>query len=533
MGVVAGHAPEQQGGVGQQGGSGWGGPVIQIRCDGETVSCKNRVDAAGRPDAPVCPPRALDERAGDGRVPHLAERERESQQTPGQAADVFESGNGIRDAAIERSPRDRPVGAHRQMHAENGIRCCARRDDPLRMPPPCPGRRERPDREAVEPGQNLGVEGRARLRGTTRRIQRVVPAFAAHAVDRAFAVLRRREGAARQAQHIQQEVGNTRSDRGGAEPGVPNVWRDPASRRSSPRGPIWPDIGHRSSRRIGRQQLRVVAEHALVMRLAPIALHGVAEEAAIDRVAQRGRRKRVTQSGGEIRRVRAACARPRCQEGDHRCVRELRAAAEAAELGVFEASELGHRRVELLGGRQDRRHPAPRRKRLQHRTRRSFDLAAPLAPRLENRLEHHPERRGLPDGPRRVVGTGEERGSRGRGEHGQGPAQVAGEGTGSGEIGGVRLRMLLPVDLDGHEVVVQKRGERGVGEALAGHHVAPVARRIADRDEHRDVALCGLREGLFAPGPPAHRVARVGSKVWADSIPEPVRHKVRVCRRRP
>ena len=45
----------------------------------------------------------------------------------------------------------------------------------------------------------------------------------------------------------------------------------------------------------------------------------------------------------------------------------------------------------------------------------------------------------------------------------------------------------LAIDLGGDEVLVEQRRGGGVGEALALHHVAPVAREIADGDEDQPV----------------------------------------------
>ena len=52
----------------------------------------------------------------------------------------------------------------------------------------------------------------------------------------------------------------------------------------------------------------------------------------------------------------------------------------------------------------------------------------------------------------------------------------------------VDVRPLLAVDLDRDEVGVELRGGRRVLERLVRHHVAPVAGRVADREQHRHVA---------------------------------------------
>ena len=84
--------------------------------------------------------------------------------------------------------------------------------------------------------------------------------------------------------------------------------------------------------------------------------------------------------------------------------------------------------------------------------------------------------------------------------------------------------MLLAVDLDRDEVLVEVGGELGIAEALARHHVAPVAGGVADRDEHRHVAAGGLGEGLLAPRPPVDGIVGVRAQVGTHSVREPVRH---------
>src|SRR3546814_16856067 len=59
-------------------------------------------------------------------------------------------------------------------------------------------------------------------------------------------------------------------------------------------------------------------------------------------------------------------------------------------------------------------------------------------------------------------------------------------------------------------------------ERLVGHHVAPVAGRVADRQQDRDVALAGRRERLLTPGVPIDRVVGVLSQVRAGLVREAV-----------
>ena len=84
--------------------------------------------------------------------------------------------------------------------------------------------------------------------------------------------------------------------------------------------------------------------------------------------------------------------------------------------------------------------------------------------------------------------------------------------------------MLLPVHLDRHEPRVELGGELRIAETLPRHHVAPVAGRIPDRDQHRDVAPLSLGESLRSPRKPVDRVVGVRPQVGTDRIREPIRH---------
>jgi hypothetical protein len=86
---------------------------------------------------------------------------------------------------------------------------------------------------------------------------------------------------------------------------------------------------------------------------------------------------------------------------------------------------------------------------------------------------------------------------------------MAGESGHGVHVDLVDVGPLLAVDLDAHEQLVHQRRGLGVLERLVLHHVAPVARAVADRDEQRAVfALCA-RERLRAPGMPVHGVVHV------------------------
>jgi len=91
-------------------------------------------------------------------------------------------------------------------------------------------------------------------------------------------------------------------------------------------------------------------------------------------------------------------------------------------------------------------------------------------------------------------------------------------------VEGVDVRPLLAVDLDADVVLVHERRRLVVLERLVLHHVAPVAGRIADGEEHGLVLGARLGEGLLAPGVPVDRVVGVLKEVGARLLGQAVRH---------
>ncbi len=119
--------------------------------------------------------------------------------------------------------------------------------------------------------------------------------------------------------------------------------------------------------------------------------------------------------------------------------------------------------------------------------------ALPDALDAPDQLDHpHPAVTGLP----RDVGAGKERLSVGGHENGQRPAAAARHDLADGHVDPVHVGPLLAVDLDADEELVQEARHLGILEGLAGHHVAPVARGVADGEEDGPVLRPGPLEGL-------------------------------------
>ena len=153
--------------------------------------------------------------------------------------------------------------------------------------------------------------------------------------------------------------------------------------------------------------------------------------------------------------------------------------------------------------------------RVDERVRLLLDLVAALRPGLGEGGEHPPEPgHAVPVG-RRVVGPSVEGPAVGRAEHRQGPAPRAGQRLYGGHVHRVDVGALLPVDLHRHERTGEVLGGRGILEALVGHHVTPVAGRVADGDEQGPVLPLGRCERLLAPGVPVDGVLRVLAEIRA------------------
>jgi hypothetical protein len=116
---------------------------------------------------------------------------------------------------------------------------------------------------------------------------------------------------------------------------------------------------------------------------------------------------------------------------------------------------------------------------------------------------------------RRVIRPAVERFEVGREEDRHRPAAVAGERLDRRHIEVIEVGAFFAIDLDIDISLVHERRDVRVLEALALHDVAPVARRIADRQEDRLVFRLRLRQGFGPPGEPVDRVVRVLEQIWA------------------
>ena len=256
------------------------------------------------------------------------------------------------------------------------------------------------------------------------------------------------------------------------------------------------------------EQLGVVVEHLLEVRDRPEPVDAVAEEAAAQVIVEAALRHAVERMRDHRERLRVRIAGAvrvpvREQELERRRVRELRPAAEAAVLGVVallqalacrdERRARQRREVVGIAGR----HAAER---VDEACAALADLVAFVAVVLVDGDEHLAKRRHAVAAFLREIRAREDRQLIGRQEHGERPAAgLARQELMARLIDLVEVGALLAVDLDVDEELVHEARGLFVLERLVRHDVAPVARRIADRQQDRLAARARRGERFFVP----------------------------------
>src|SRR5438105_3551956 len=124
---------------------------------------------------------------------------------------------------------------------------------------------------------------------------------------------------------------------------------------------------------------------------------------------------------------------------------------------------------------------------------------------------------------RRPVGAAEDRFAVRGEEHRHWPAATRAQDVQSGHVDRIDVWPFLAVHLDADKVLVEHFGYVVVGEGLALHDMAPVARAIADREKDELAFLPGFREGLTTPGMPVHGIVGMHEEIGARFAGEPVR----------
>jgi hypothetical protein len=276
---------------------------------------------------------------------------------------------------------------------------------------------------------------------------------------------------------------------------------------------------------VERGELGVVVEHLLEVRHEPLAVHRVAVEAPAELVVDAAAGHPVERELEHLEAARVCRAAP---DAEHRLpghgLRELGCLAEAAvalvELaaqphvgpdqdvaaqparGRGEPPRLPHRLDELPAG-------------LEH-------LAAAGMVGLRDGAEQTRERGHTVPVFRREVRASVERDAVRGEEDGHRPAPAPGHRLHRLHVDLVDVRPLLAIDLDRYEELVHQGRDLVVLERLALHDVAPVAGRVAHREQHRLVLAAGQLEGFRAPGIPVDRIVgvleQVGARLGGETI---------------
>ena len=146
---------------------------------------------------------------------------------------------------------------------------------------------------------------------------------------------------------------------------------------------------------------------------------------------------------------------------------------------------------------------------------------------VDDRFHHHAEARHPAALVGREVGAAVEGHALGVEEDGHRPAALAGHRLHRLHVDRVDVGPLLAVDLDADEVLVHVGRGLRVLEGLALHHVAPVAGRVADREQDRLVLAPRAARAPPPPRIPVDRVVAVLEQVGTGLLGEPVGHRSR------
>ena len=163
---------------------------------------------------------------------------------------------------------------------------------------------------------------------------------------------------------------------------------------------------------------------------------------------------------------------------------------------------------------------------------RAFDNARAIRlPRSGDFVEHTFE-----SGPavrvlRRKISSAHERLQLRREPDVHGPAAAPGHALHESHVDAVEIWPLFAIDFDADETFVHQPRDLFVLKTLALHHVAPVTRRIADREKDRLVLPPRFREGFLAPRIPIDRIVRVLEQVRRLLLRETIRELRFRCER--
>ena len=281
-------------------------------------------------------------------------------------------------------------------------------------------------------------------------------------------------------------------------------------------------VGLCRASRIQRQQLRVVVQHFLEVGNLPAFVDAVAAEAAAQLVVDAAIGHASQCQLHHFRRIHIQ------QQFHFRTMwkfwRTSVAAMERIEAALALRQRCSNRRI---GHRFDRgRTAAVGGKKLREcRVLRTY-FAAALIPECAHLLQHMHERWHAVTRLFRKIRAGVERQMViGCQEHGQRPAAAAlGKGLMRELVDLVQVRPFLTIHFYIDIQIIHHRCGGVILETLVRHHMAPVAGRIADREQDGLVVLTRGGERRFAPGPPVDGIFRMLTQVRAGFGGEAIGH---------
>ena len=227
--------------------------------------------------------------------------------------------------------------------------------------------------------------------------------------------------------------------------------------------------------------------------------------------------------GCEIARLAGAQPGPP-EKFQHHGLRKFRRAAQPAMHRI-------HHAADLLGGAVELRDPDGD---LALRPRRSPPARAIRAARFcstfcgsSRKMRATLRSTSTKAGPAESAGVGKisaapERLAVGGQEHGHRPAAALAQEMQRRHVDLIDVGTLLAIDFDVDEELVHHLRGGLVLEALMRHDMAPVAGRIADREQDRLVAALGFVERGRSPGPPIDRIGFVLQQIGAGLVGEAV-----------
>ena len=236
---------------------------------------------------------------------------------------------------------------------------------------------------------------------------------------------------------------------------------------------------------------------------------------AFERLLGHGKRSRVSGTSVDAQ-----------QQRDREARRELLAVADSSPGVVEERLVAREGRTQRRGLRLDRAvHRAPLDP-LAHRggqrVRCQVEPRPVVDPQVGKLPKYVAERGPAAAGRWREVGPPVERVALGREPDVERPATPPGQLLHRRHVHPVDVGSNLAVDLDRDEVLVQEPRGRHVVEGLLLHHVAPMAGRVADADEHRAAEPLRGFERLVAPRIPVDRIVgvllQVGTRLEEQAV---------------